>query len=278
MRVRISPSSRPHCRRQDWLSTVAMLLVLTAQLLMSAAHAQTGTSSPRLNLTGAWEGGILGGSTFKLAQDGDRVAGTFEFGNGKGVARGQWRGGSLILILTPTETQSGNACDPRKILVIGAKGAVTRLAPYVLDLAGGTAYKGVMARTSPSPGTIGDYPYAAELKNCGELFTYELAFETNSEKLIGADPPILGTLADLLMNDPKLKIQVTGHTDNVGDSASNQALSERRAKFVARLLTERYAVDANRLSAKGYGADQPLTDNDTEQGRAINRRVELVRQ
>ena len=255
-----------------------ILAAWVGQTVTPVAHAQAAAAAPRLNVTGTWDGSFMGGSTLRLAQDGDRVFGLFDFGNGKGVARGTWKGGSLILILTPTETQSGNACDPRKLLVVSARGSVAHLDPYVLDLATNAPYSSGMTRSSPTAGPIPAYPYADELKNCGQLFTYELAFETNSDKLIGDEWPILQALADLMKSDPKLKIQVTGHTDSTGNAAANQALSQRRAGSVMRVLVERYHADAGRLSAKGYGPDQPMAENDTEQGRAINRRVELIRE
>lgn len=244
--------------------------ILLVGVLAFQVHAQ----AARLNVTGSWDGNFLGGSTFQLSQEGDNVVGKFGYGNGDGVARGTWSDGRLILILTPTPAQS--PCDPRKILVIPAKGTATHLEPYVLDLTSGSPYNGMMNRNSPSPGPAVDYPYAAELKNCGQLFTYDLAFETNSDKLKGTNWPILEVLAGLLSKDQKLKIQVTGHTDSKGDAKANQDLSERRAKTVMQTLVERYRADAKRLTAKGYGAEQPLAENDTEQGRAINRRVEIV--
>lgn len=253
--------------------------VATAMIALMAACAfpaagQTG----RLNVTGAWDGNFWGGSNFKLTQDGDRVWGKFSYGNGDGFARGSWNDGRLILILTPTTAQVGGACDPRKILVIPAKGTAVLVEPYTLDLGNNVAFVGRMTRTSPSAGPAIEYPYQAELKNCGQLATYDLVFDTNSDKLKGTDWPILQTLADLLKKDPTLNIQIAGHTDQTGDAAANLALSERRANTVKRTLSERYGADANRLTAKGYGAEQPLATNDTEQGRAINRRVELVKQ
>lgn len=253
----------------------AVSVMLGIATYAAFAHAQL----QRLNLTGVWDGNFWGGSEFHLVQDGDRVVGKFTYGNGEGFARGNWNDGRLILILTPTSATVGGPCDPRKILVIPAKGTATSLAPYVLDL-GGTApaYTGGMKRTSPSAGPEIEYPYEAELKNCGQLMTYELVFDTNSDKLKGTDWPILQVLADLLKKDAALKIQIAGHTDSTGDAAANQGLSERRAKTVKQRLTERYSADANRLTVKGYGSDQPLADNGTEQGRAINRRVEIVKQ
>jgi outer membrane protein OmpA-like peptidoglycan-associated protein len=181
-----------------------------------------------------------------------------------------------MLILTPTTAQVGGTCDPRKILIIAAKGTVTRLEPFWLDLMNNGSSTGAMTRTSPSPGPAIEYPYEAELKNCGQLFTYDLSFDTNSDRLTGADWPILEVLVDLLKRDPTLKVQVAGHTDSTGNAAANQDLSTRRAQTVMKTLAGRYGADANRMSAKGYGAEQPLTDNDTDQSRAINRRVEIV--
>ncbi|HYL84028.1 MAG TPA: OmpA family protein [Candidatus Angelobacter sp.] len=245
----------------------------------STPHSSSGSELARLNVTGAWDGNFWGGSEFQLTQDGDRVWGKFSYGNGTGFARGNWNDGRLILVLNPTTAKVGDPCDSRKVLVIPAKGSATSLAPYVLDLGStAAAYAGGMKRTSPSAGPEIEYPYEAELKNCGQLMTYELVFDTNSDKLKGTDWPILQVLADLLKKDVALKIQIAGHTDSAGDAVANQGLSERRAKAVKQTLTERYGADANRLTTKGYGPDQPLATNATEQGRAINRRVELVKQ
>ena len=73
-----------------------------------------------------------------------------------------------------------------------------------------------------------------------------------------------------------LKILVAGHTDSVGDAAKNKQLSERRAATVRKVLAEKYGADAARISIKGWGADQPVEDNKTEDGRALNRRVEIT--
>ncbi len=232
----------------------------------------------RLNLTGVWDGSFWGGTEFTLAQDGDRVSGKFTYGNGDGFARGNWSEGRLILILTPTTAKVGDACDARKILVIPSKGTMALLEPYTLDLANNGSFVGRMSRKSPAGGAPIEYPYESELKNCGQLATYELSFDTNSDKLKGTDWPILQILAELLKKDSTLKIEIAGHTDNTGNPSANQPLSQKRAESVRRTLIQRYGVDGTRLSARGYGADQPIADNGTEQGRAINRRVELVKQ
>ncbi len=83
-------------------------------------------------------------------------------------------------------------------------------------------------------------------------------------------------MADLLKKDPTLKIRLAGHTDSSGDVEGNKALSNRRAESVKNLLEEKYGADANRISTRGWGAEQPLAENQTEEGRAINRRVEIL--
>ncbi len=274
----VSPScqlSRRQAERSGRTVFVALMLGLLPNAVPSG---QAIAQVARLNLTGAWDGNFFGGSSFKLSQEGDRVWGTFEYGNGTGFARGSWSGGRLILILTPTTARVGDSCDPRKLVIVQAKGTATRLEPDVLDLASGTWLNGIMTRTSPSPGAVGDYPFAAELKNCGQLLTYDLVFATNSAELKGANGSILEVLAGLLKSDPALKVQITGHTDSTGDATANQALSQRRAEAVKQALVEKYGVDGGRLTAKGYGAEQPVADNATEAGRAVNRRVEIVKQ
>jgi OOP family OmpA-OmpF porin len=73
-------------------------------------------------------------------------------------------------------------------------------------------------------------------------------------------------------------LSVEGHTDNIGTDAANLDLSRRRADAVRQALTSRYRVDAAKLTAAGFGAARPKEPNDTAEGRARNRRVELVRQ
>ncbi len=75
---------------------------------------------------------------------------------------------------------------------------------------------------------------------------------------------------------PDEKAEIQGHTDNLGGAAENQALSEARAKAVREVLVAEYGISAGRLTAKGYGEDKPIADNNTKEGREKNRRVEAV--
>ncbi|TBU77600.1 hypothetical protein DNK06_14890 [Pseudomonas daroniae] len=82
------------------------------------------------------------------------------------------------------------------------------------------------------------------------------------------------SLADFMKQYPQTTTVVEGHTDSVGTDAYNQALSERRANAVREVLVNQYGVGDTRVNAVGYGESRPVADNATEEGRAINRRVE----
>lgn len=100
-------------------------------------------------------------------------------------------------------------------------------------------------------------------------------FETNSFQLKGESTAELQKLLGLMQKNKNLKIEIGGHTDNVGDDKSNQLLSENRAKSVYEYLTAN-GILAERLSYKGFGETAPIATNDTEEGRAENRRTEFM--
>ena len=88
----------------------------------------------------------------------------------------------------------------------------------------------------------------------------------------------LAEMANLLKASPTLKVFIVGHTDNKGTVAYNTDLSQRRADSVARALSTRFGIAADRMMSKGVGPFAPLAVNDTEEGQAKNRRVEMVKQ
>ena len=100
-------------------------------------------------------------------------------------------------------------------------------------------------------------------------------FETGSAALLPASTNELNRLVDLLQETPALRIQISGHTDTVGDDSSNQTLSENRAKSVYDYLVKQ-GIPSERLRFTGFGETQPIDTNDTVEGRARNRRTEFV--
>ena len=99
-------------------------------------------------------------------------------------------------------------------------------------------------------------------------------FETNSHSLLPTSFAELNTLIELMQKNPSLKLMVEGHTDNIGKEELNIKLSQQRAEAIVSYLTEK-GIDPSRLKAKGYGFSKPIADNNTEEGRAMNRRTEI---
>jgi OOP family OmpA-OmpF porin len=111
----------------------------------------------------------------------------------------------------------------------------------------------------------------------GKVTLYGVYFDNDKDSLRADSQPTLQEIAKLLAASPKLKIQVVGHTDNQGAPDYNLDLSRRRAASVVRALTSSYGLPASRLSSFGCGPYSPVGSNETEDGRAKNRRVELVK-
>lgn len=105
----------------------------------------------------------------------------------------------------------------------------------------------------------------------------QINFDTGKATIRPDSQSIVDQIVQLMTNDTTLKLSIEGHTDNVGNAASNKTLSDARAKSVVAAIVAK-GIAAGRLSAVGYGQDKPVADNATEDGRAKNRRVELVKQ
>jgi len=116
-----------------------------------------------------------------------------------------------------------------------------------------------------------------ELKDQGRAEIYGIYFDFDSDQIRSESEPVLAEIAEILKKQPEWKLNVEGHTDNVGGDKHNLDLSERRAASVINALVTRYQVEGARLAPTGYGAARPKASNDTVEGRALNRRVELVR-
>jgi len=114
-----------------------------------------------------------------------------------------------------------------------------------------------------------------ELNKNGFIALY-INFDTNKAELKADGQATVKEIVAMLKAAPAMKISVEGHTDNVGAAAANKSLSENRARSVMTAVVAG-GIAANRLSAAGFGADKPIADNRSEDGRAKNRRVELVK-
>ena len=114
-----------------------------------------------------------------------------------------------------------------------------------------------------------------EINKNGFIALY-INFDTGKANLKPDAQAAVREIVAMLKAAPALKIAIEGHTDNVGAAAANKTLSDQRAKSVMAAVTAG-GIAANRLSAAGYGAERPIADNRGEEGRAKNRRVELVK-
>lgn len=112
------------------------------------------------------------------------------------------------------------------------------------------------------------------IKKDVKIILKNVFFETGSAKLKPTSYAELGRLTKMMSDMPAMRIEISGHTDNQGSKVTNQRLSEARAKAVVDFLISE-GVDASRLEYKGYAFDQPVADNSTKEGRAMNRRVEF---
>lgn len=117
---------------------------------------------------------------------------------------------------------------------------------------------------------------AAALQSQGKVALHGIHFETGSAVILADSKPLLAEVAGLMAHDASLRLSVVGHTDDAGNARANQQLSLRRAESVVAALVAD-GVEARRLRAEGRGADAPVADNRSADGRSQNRRVELVR-
>jgi outer membrane protein OmpA-like peptidoglycan-associated protein len=119
---------------------------------------------------------------------------------------------------------------------------------------------------------------ADALSSAGHVAIYDIYFDFNKSDVKPESEPALKEISKLLSDSPNLKLFIVGHTDKVGEVDYNMKLSQARADAVVKVLTTTYKVNPQSMKAYGVGELAPVAPNKTEEGRAKNRRVELVEQ
>jgi outer membrane protein OmpA-like peptidoglycan-associated protein len=116
------------------------------------------------------------------------------------------------------------------------------------------------------------------IADTGKVALYGILFDFDKDVVKPESKPTLDEIAKLLQAKPNMKLKIVGHTDNQGTADYNLDLSRRRAANVVAALIAVYGIAPDRLTSEGAGLSQPIASNDTEEGRAKNRRVELIAQ
>ena len=148
---------------------------------------------------------------------------------------------------------------------------------YMLDNKGTFYYQTILSQKAMAQEVTADATsLGTAIAATGHVAIYGIQFDTAKAAILPASETVLTEIVTLLHDTPDLRLRVEGYTDNVGQSTANLALSERRAQAVVAWLTA-HGVAATRLAAKGMGQANPVADNATDEGRAKNRRVELVK-
>lgn len=120
--------------------------------------------------------------------------------------------------------------------------------------------------------------FANDIHTTGHAAVYGILFDTGKSDIKPESAQAIAEIAKLLQADPALRLHVVGHTDNEGTLEGNLKLSKARAQAVVKALTGQYSIAVSRLNSHGCGQYAPVATNDSPDGRAKNRRVELVKQ
>ena len=115
------------------------------------------------------------------------------------------------------------------------------------------------------------------LNSQGHMAIYGIYFDSDKSEVKPESDPALEEISKLLSENPSLSLYVVGHTDNVGDLEYNRNLSRVRAEAVVDKLVSKYNISKERMAAEGVGPLAPVSTNDTDEGKALNRRVEIIK-
>jgi OOP family OmpA-OmpF porin len=160
-----------------------------------------------------------------------------------------------------TDGDELNDCDEKNVY---------RTNPLIKDTDGDGAMDGKEVRDGTDPLTAD----VLQIEESGELVLEGVNFETNSAVITQDSEEVLQKALNTLRTNPDLRVEIQGHTDDVGSNTANQRLSERRANSVRDWFIQN-GIDANRMTARGYGEDNPLVPNDSPENRARNHRIQF---
>lgn len=236
---------------------------------------------PIPNVSGTYKFGDYG--ELHLKQEGTSVIGCYQYN--EGIVEGTIDGRTLSLARAEMDNTKGFAAV--NFIEDGKKFIST------VWSAGGTKDYDRLVMGEKTSDKIGNCKHFADLdagsqdavknkleenlEKTGRAVLYGINFDFNSDKIRAESRPTLEKVVALLKEKPDWRLTIEGHTDNIGGEAFNQTLSEKRAAAVKNYLTSA-GIDQSRLSSVGLGLSKPVAANDSEAGRAQNRRVELLKQ
>jgi outer membrane protein OmpA-like peptidoglycan-associated protein len=163
--------------------------------------------------------------------------------------------------------------DNTEIWVHIETSVLTDINPYQLNI----IQKGEMIQDVVANPEVSEV-FAKEIDEKGKVVIYGIHFDTDKSEVKPESEAALKEVSKLLSQNSSLKLYIVGHTDNVGELDYNMKLSQARAESVIKELTSKYGVALDRVKPYGVGPLSPVASNKTEEGRAKNRRVELIEQ
>lgn len=236
---------------------------------------------PMANVSGTYQFGDYG--ELHLKQEGASIIGCYT--SNQGIVEGSIDGRAMTLATTESGNTKGfaavNFTDGGKkfISTLWSAGGtkeydILRTGEKISDKIGNCKQLPTLDGTSTDAAKD---QIEKNLKEAGRGVLYGINFDFNSDKIRDESRPTLDKVVAILKERSDWRVVIEGHTDNIGGESFNQALSGKRAAAVKNYLLNA-GIDAARLRSAGLGLSQPVTTNDSEAGRAQNRRVELMKQ
>ncbi|MCM8810518.1 MAG: DUF4892 domain-containing protein [Candidatus Omnitrophica bacterium] len=169
--------------------------------------------------------------------------------------------------------------DEKNFFYLSAKNKnITLSLSVLLGFNGPIVLLGIVEKKEMETGLIKAKDIYETIKKEGKVAIYGIYFDFDKAEIKPESKPTLEEIAKFLKENPEIKLYIVGHTDNLGKLEYNMELSKRRAEAVIKELVEKYGIKKERLMGFGVGPLAPCASNSTEEGRAKNRRVELVEQ